>query len=152
MPCLLALPIPLPYLYELPIHLWSFFSPQPRFSFLLANLFRFFRFSFNVSSVSHTDSYSFPLLACSAAGLRACACAADQATYTISNMEAREVETTQISGNVWPQLVLFALGTFFVVSITQVPHSTSLARGSMASVTTKRRRGVSLCLLSGAAK
>lgn len=108
------------------------------------NLSDFFRFSFNVSSVSHTDSYSLPLLACSAAGLRACACAADQATYTISNMEAREVETTQISGNVWPQLVLFALGTFFVVSITQVPHSTSLARGSMASVTTKRKKGSQL--------
>lgn len=45
------------------------------------NLSQFFRFSFNVSSVSHTDSYSFPLLACSAAGLRACACAEHPATF-----------------------------------------------------------------------
>lgn len=79
------------------------------------------------------------------AQLPACALAlAPSIRPPLSDMEAREVEITQISGNVWPQLVLFALGTFFVVSITQVPHSTSLARGSMASVTTKRKKGSQL--------
>ena len=58
----------------------------------------------------------------------------------MSDMEAK-VEITQSSGNVRPQLVLFALGTFFVISIAQVPHSTSSENGSMASATTMRKKG-----------
>ena len=65
----------------------------------------------------------------------------------MSEMEAKEVEIRDYPNFrkcVASTRFFFALGTFFVVSITQVSHSTSLARGSMASVTTKRKKGSQL--------
>ena len=91
----------------------------------------FFRFSLSVLQslmLTHTPFLSWR------AQLPACALAlAPMIRPPMSDMEAKEVEVTQISGNVRPQLVLFALGTFFVISIAQVPHSTSSEYGSIES-------------------